>query len=242
MRATRSDAMKNPDGSPVLDPNGQPVDERVTHTWAVQCSRSLLRRSSIIPGDCVQTGTVNEPLINPLRLDHGKLTIQRNGTFVYEPDPGVAGTDTFSYLPTLAGAPAAVGGPTWGNVTLTVRDRPPPSQTHAFDDTVTGTEDTPLSISPFVLRANDQLAARIKYVYVPFTSPTQEALFRTLHGRINLSYSGGSGLQDVSGITYTPDPNYHGLDWFNYIAEDIGGTDAAPARCCSTSRRSPIPR
>ena len=153
------DTMKNPDGSPVLDPNGQPVDERVTHTWAVQCSRKVLTTGIDSPaGDCVQTRTVNEPLINPLRLDHGKLTIQRNGTFVYEPDPGWRGTDTFSYLPTLAGAPAAVGGPTWGNASLTVRDRPPPSQTHAFDDTVTGTEDTPLSISPFELRANDQFA------------------------------------------------------------------------------------
>ncbi len=210
VRATTTDPILNPDGSPVVDPSGQPVYERVTHNWGFDCC---------------------EGLTNPLRIDHGKLTILPNGTFTYEPDPGWRGTDTFSYLPSKSGPPPTAGGPTWGNVTLTVQDTPPPSQTHAFDDTVTGTEDTPLSISPFELRANDQLAARIKYVYAPFATATQEFSFRTLHGRINLSYSGGSAtVNEVSGITYTPDLNYHGLDWFNYIAEDIGGTDAAPAR------------
>jgi VCBS repeat-containing protein len=130
---------------------------------------------------------------------HGTLNFGSNGSFTYTPTSGYNGPDSFTY--TAAGP---IGGNYVATVAITVGtcgSCEPVARSGYFNFT---SEDEPfISPTPGMLR-NDTTATG--------NAPTAEVLSPPAHGTLNFSTSGG--------YTYTPDANYHGLDWFTYRAVD----------------------
>jgi len=158
-----------------------------------------------------------------LPLDGGAVTPTDDfGGFRFAPTPGFVGTTTFyysttdlndvgTYFDTASNAYDA-------KVTVNIIAPPPPSGFFtpvALDDSFATDEDTPLSITPSSLLANDPGATFIGRI------ATQPA-----HGSLSLDtcttqeFSAGMCiiLDEIQAITYTPQPNFHGLDSFRYEA------------------------
>lgn len=127
------------------------------------------------------------------------------GGFVYVPNPGFEGADTFSYK--------ASDGQLSGNtaiVTIIVRhtNLAPVANPIGWSTA----QDVPLKIPGPGVLSND-------------TDPEKDALTailatKTTHGSITLSSSGG--------FKYIPDPGYSGSDSFTYVASD-GSLSSSPA-------------
>ena len=135
--------------------------------------------------------------------DHGSVSIEGSG-LMYVPDPGFNGSDAFSYV-----VSDGQGGTDTGTVALAVamvNDAP-----EAQDDAGTTEEDTPVVIP---VLANDSDPDGDALLVQSVTQPD--------HGTVT---------NDMTDVTYTPDPNFHGSDTFSYIVSDgQGGTDMATVR------------
>jgi len=127
--------------------------------------------------------------------DHG--TVSNNGSDVtYSPDPDFHGEDTFTYT-----ASDGNGGTSTATVTVTVAEVNDPP--FARDDQADTDEDTPISID--VLRNDGD----------PDGDPLSiEAVTQPDHGTV---------VNNGSDVTYTPDPDFHGVDTFTYAACDGNG-------------------
>jgi VCBS repeat-containing protein len=148
------------------------------------------------------TDTEGDDLSAVLESDaaHGHVTLNSDGSFAYTPDDNFAGTDEFTYRADdgqLLGDPATVT-----LVVAAVNHAPT-----ARDDAAESREDTPLTIPVADLLANDddQDGDRLQVLIVVSAEPA--------HGKLSV---GGSGDR----VVYTPDPNYHGTDSFEYRASD----------------------
>jgi VCBS repeat-containing protein len=132
--------------------------------------------------------------------NHGAVTLSSDGHFVYTPDAGWFGTDTFSYLLDNGKATSNVA-----TVTLTVV-----KVNHA-----------PTS-GDFTVALNEDGDARIDLLSHA-TDPDGDALTAhivdgPLHGSI-VTNSDGT-------LSYVPAPGFNGTDMFTYVAND-GTTDSA---------------
>lgn len=130
------------------------------------------------------------------RAGHGNVVLNTDGTFTYTPDADYSGSDSFSY--TLSDGADTSTGTVYISVTPT--NDPPTAQ----DDSFPASEDS--AVSGNVLDNDtdpdgDGLSAILK------TDPS--------HG--NLVWNGDGTF------TYTPDPNFNGIDTFTYQAQDPGG-------------------
>lgn len=135
---------------------------------------------------------------------NGLLALTPNGSFVYMPNRGFVGPDTFIYQAQDAGGELSAP----GTVTIDVvqPNRPPV----AADDDVAATEDVTLT-GPSVL-ANDT---------DPDGDPlTAELVSGPANGTVTLNADGT--------FTYVPAPNYHGSDSFTYRVSD-GQETSAPS-------------
>ncbi|GAB5389663.1 MAG: hypothetical protein Alpg2KO_26310 [Alphaproteobacteria bacterium] len=135
--------------------------------------------------------------------DHGDVRIDSSGTFAYIPDADFFGTDTFQYQVSDGGITST------GTVTMVVRgvnDAPV-----AFDDLLTGTEDTRLQAN---VLDNDE---------DPDTNQTLTVslLEDVSHGTLLLTADGR--------VFYDPDANYSGMDRFTYQITDGFTTSSADA-------------
>ena len=134
---------------------------------------------------------------------NGTVVLDVSGNVVYTPDPDFSGTDTFTYQvcdPGLACDTATV------TVTVTPVNDPPV----AVDDTATTVEDTPVDV---VVLAND-------------SDPEGDPL--TVTSIVTVPANGTAVINGDGTITYTPDPNFSGVDAFQYeISDGNGGTDTA---------------
>ncbi|MCG8427845.1 MAG: retention module-containing protein, partial [Chromatiales bacterium] len=141
-------------------------------------------------------------VISNTQPTNGTLTISGNGQFLYTPNPGFSGTDTFTYTITDGN-----GGQDTALVTVnvaSVNDGP-----DAINDSATTNEDTPVTIS---VLTND-------------TDPEGDPL--TVIG-VSSPSNGSVVLNPDGTITYTPDPDFNGIDTFTYtITDGDGGTDTA---------------
>ena len=149
----------------------------------------------------------------PLRTPHGVLTMNLDGTFVFQPDAGFRGTEQVGYWISTepASSPHTL-------LELEVRDPLPQQQPLARDDLLNAEEDTPLTISASQLLANDRDSSYVPYAYDPTTVATREFTFDTPHGEVSVAYAGSLPNQYVGTMTYTPDPDYHGPDHFLYTS------------------------
>jgi outer membrane protein OmpA-like peptidoglycan-associated protein len=127
--------------------------------------------------------------------EHGTVTVS-GGIVTYTPDPDYHGPDTFSYTVTDADGQTATA-------TVTVDVTSVSDTPAAVADTVTATEDAP---STLPVLGNDTGLGDGPIV-VTATDPA--------HGTVVVN---GDGT-----ITYTPDPDYHGPDSFEYTVTDADG-------------------
>lgn len=175
---------------PFAEDDAYSVDENQTLTID---PAGVLANDSDIDGDSLTAEIVTGPT-------NGTLTLAADGSFVYTPNPGFAGTDTFTYA-AFDGTDAATA-----VVTITVNDviQPPTANGDAYNTA----EDTPLNINAaWGVLAND-------------FDPQGETLTATIvtppqHGTLTLNADGS--------FAYTPDADYHGPDSFVYRATNASG-------------------
>ncbi len=135
---------------------------------------------------------------------NGTLTLNPDGTFEYIPNPDFSGVDTFVYE---VCDDAAFPECSTALVTITfnaVNDAPVPADDVAVPDAI---EDTPYNGSTVLANDFDADAGDLLTVITtPIVSP--------VHGGLTLNSDGT--------YTYTPQPNYFGLDAFTYRVCDNG--------------------
>jgi VCBS repeat-containing protein len=124
---------------------------------------------------------------------HGSLSLSSDGSFIYTPDPNFFGTDTFMYYANDGQSDSSAATVT---ITVTPVNDPPV----AVDDAYVTDEDTTLDAYPGV-RANDYDVDLYDYV-------TSRVVNGPAHGTLNFFLEGV--------FTYTPDPDWFGIDQFTY--------------------------
>lgn len=132
----------------------------------------------------------------------GAVAVNLDGSFTYTPPhPDWNGTDTFSYTITD-------GNGNFDTATVTVTVNPVNDDPVANDDAATTDEDTPVTID---VLAND--------TDVDGDTLTVDSVTQGAHGAV---------ANNGTDVTYTPDPNWNGVDTFTYTVSDgNGGTDTA---------------
>ena len=131
---------------------------------------------------------------------HGGLVILLDGSFVYTPDAGFTGTDTFTY--TISDA---FDQTTTATVTITVE---PPLAPEAIDDVASTPYETPITVDAPGALGNDSGTG------ITLTSYTQPG-----HGSVVANADGS--------FTYTPDAGFAGEDTFDYVIADEVGQSAS---------------
>ncbi|MHA2211272.1 MAG: Ig-like domain-containing protein, partial [Candidatus Thorarchaeota archaeon] len=133
---------------------------------------------------------------------HGTLDFNVDGSFTYTPDPDWHGIDTFVYQ--------ALDGMLLDTATVTITVIPANKPPVAIDDFYTTNEDVVLNID------------MVNGVLANDTDENGDALTAILvsgpsHGLLVLNPDGS--------FTYTPDPDWHGVDSFDYEVSDGELTD-----------------
>jgi VCBS repeat-containing protein len=153
-------------------------------------ARGVLANDSDADGDALTAQALTEPT-------HGVLVFQSDGSFVYTPEAGYEGPDTFTYK-----AKDAVGDSDAVTVTITVA--PPNATPVAADDSYDVAANVSMTrVAPGVL-ANDHDADADALSALLVAEP--------VHGSVTLNTDGS--------FTYSPDHGFAGLDSFTYQATD----------------------
>ncbi|WP_144053173.1 tandem-95 repeat protein, partial [Xenococcus sp. PCC 7305] len=185
----------------VTEVNDAPVinDDSLTTDEDIPVNIVAIANDIDIDGNLNPTSTtVVSPATNGTVVNNG------DGTFTYIPNPNYNGFDSFTYQITDAGGLTDIA--TVGITVNSVNDFP-----IANDENVTTDEDVPVNIAAI---AND---IDVDGNLVP-TSAT--IIAQATNGTV---VNNGDGT-----FTYTPNPDYNGLDSFAYQISDAGGlTDIA---------------
>ncbi len=137
------------------------------------------------------------------RPAHGTLTLEADGSFVYEPDANYFGDDTFTYKANDRTVDSDAA-------TVTITVNPVNDPPNAVDDDATTDEDKDLVVD---VLDNDEIA--------PDTGETLtiQSVQDARHSMVSI---------DDGKVLYKPDANYYGDDSFTYtISDGNGGTDTA---------------
>lgn len=145
----------------------------------------------------------NDPLTitDVTQPENGTVTFTTTGVS-YAPDETFAGTDSFTY--TVSDGTTTTVGTVTVTVTPVIVVNAPPT---AVDDNVSTAEDTTINID---ITAND-------------TDPEDDPL------QLTAVSSAGNGTVAINGatVTYTPNPDWHGIDTFTYTISDGEHEDTA---------------
>jgi len=128
---------------------------------------------------------------------HGDLTMNADGSFVYSPDAGYAGPDSFTYLADDGSLDSNVA--TVAITVIATNETPA-----AVNDSAATAEDAVLTVSAPGVLGNDTDADANPLTAIVVSGPA--------HGALTLNANGG--------FTYTPAANYNGPDSFTYKAND----------------------
>ena len=126
------------------------------------------------------------------------------GVFLYRPDPGFSGTDTFTYVANdglLDSPPATV------SITVNAANRPPVANNDAYSVS----QGVSLDVSSPGLLVNDTDADGDQLTAVVSSLPND----------------GGVTVNPDGSFTYTPDPSFTGTDSFTYTVNDGAAQSAA---------------
>src|SRR3990172_614711 len=148
------------------------------------------------------TDPENDPLtVSAVGLpSHGTATLNPDETVTYPPDPGFTGSDAFTY--TIRDPAGLID-----TATVTVNVGAGNTAPNAVDDTATTLRNTPVTIA---VLGNDTDLQNDTLTVVDVGVP-------------------GNGVATTNGttVTYTPTPNFTGVDQFTYIVSDGDLTDTA---------------
>ncbi|NTU57871.1 MAG: tandem-95 repeat protein, partial [Chlorobiaceae bacterium] len=127
---------------------------------------------------------------------HGTVTVNADGSLVYNPDPNYNGTDTFTYTVSdgLLTSTATV------TVTITAVNDAPVVQNESYSTS----EDTALTVPASGVLSNDS--------DIEGSSLTVTTYGAASHGTVTVNADGR--------LVYIPDPNYNGTDTFTYTVSD----------------------
>jgi hypothetical protein len=177
-----------------VSPPAPPVANNDSYSTPFQTTLNV-SGSGVLTND-TGTGTLTTTLIgNPT---HGTLTLNANGSFVYTPNSGWAGADTFSYSAVDSFSQVSPS----ATVTITTLNPPAPV---ANTDSYTTAYQTTLNISAPGVLINDTGTGTLTTALV--TGPT--------HGTLTFNSDGS--------FIYTPNAGYVGADSFTYSAHDTFG-------------------
>ncbi|GAA6142841.1 Ig-like domain-containing protein [Hydrogenophaga sp. 5NK40-0174] len=132
----------------------------------------------------------------------GSITIASDGSYTYTPPTNFNGTDSVSYTVT-DGTDSDTG-------TLTISVGPANDPPNALDDTAATDEDTPLS-STISLLAND-------------TDVDGDGL-TAVAGTFATAQGGSITITNDGHYTYTPPPDFNGIDTVDYTVTDSAASD-----------------
>ncbi|MCA9962114.1 MAG: tandem-95 repeat protein, partial [Anaerolineales bacterium] len=150
---------------------------------------SVLDNDTTVLEDVVLTAVLDTGPLN------GNLTLNANGTFIYQPRANFNGTDTFSYV-TRTGDEVSL--PAQVILTVAAINDPPEAVADRFDMD----ENTTLDTTPISVLGNDIDVER-----------------GTLTALLNRGTENGSLTLNGDGtFIYTPNPNFFGSDTFTYFA------------------------
>jgi VCBS repeat-containing protein len=170
--------------------------------FVVNTANGVLSNDRDVNGDAF-TASLDTDALN------GSVTLDSDGSFTYTPNKDFNGTDTFTYTAndgTANSAPATV--------TITVAPVDEPNRAPvAVDDFYDVDEDSELVVGEPGIDGNDTDADGDAIGVARTTNPQ--------HGTIEI-YGDGT-------FTYTPDPNYNGIDSFTYYATDGKDQSETPA-------------
>jgi VCBS repeat-containing protein len=188
-----------------VDPqNDAPVAQADTYTIAEDgkltvAAAGVLANDTDVDGDTLTAALVDGP-------DHGKLVLSPDGSFVYTPDANFNGTDSFTYQ---ASDGTAASEPVTVTLNVTPVNDPPVAEDDSYDLGQGGSLVVPARAG---VLANDTDIDGGPLTVTVASGPA--------HGELSLNADGS--------FTYTPDPNYDGIDSFTYTVSDgLGGTDTA---------------
>lgn len=174
---------------PVARQDAYALDEGTSIT--VDAAMGILANDTDADGDMLEMALANPPV-------NGTLVLEADGSFTYTPNPGFAGTDTFSY--TLTDGTATVN----GTARFTVRDLDSPST--AGDDTYVGLEDRVLTVDATRgLLGNDS---------------APDGGLRAIATTAQTTGGGTAVIATDGSFVYTPAPNFFGTDTFSYTIRD----------------------
>lgn len=165
-------------------------------------------------GNLLADEYVNDPdgdslsvVLNGTKPEHGTVTLLEDGTYIYTPDAGYVGEDSFTYEVTDGQLDGELVNPVvvTGTATITIGNNPPTPK----DDTATTRTSEPVTGN--VLK-ND-------------TDPDNDSLSVVLNG--TAPEHGTLKLNADGSFTYTSDDDFVGEDKFTYILTD-GAIDAEP--------------
>ena len=158
--------------------------------------------------DLTVTMVNGQPITSPIVTDNGTVTILPDGSYVYEPNPGATGVDSFTYTVTDEG-----GNEVEAIVTIEIRDPEAADGTApiANDDTASGFVDSPIQGD---LLANDG-------------DPGGNPL--TINTTPTVDPANGTVVINPDGtFEYIPDAGFVGTDSFEYeICNAAGACDTA---------------
>jgi hypothetical protein len=183
--------------NPVNDPPVAIADSlnAVSNTPITYTAAQLLGNDTDVDGDVLTIGSVASG-------SGGTVVLNANGTVTFTPTAGFAGNASFSYTAkdaSLSSAPATV--------TVRVNDVPV-----AAADTVSATEDTPVTYSAGSLLGNDTDVVGNPLAITGVASGT-----------------GGTAVLNADGsVTFTPFANFNGPGSFSYTVSD-GSLVSSPA-------------
>ena len=139
---------------------------------------------------------------------NGMVVIQSDGSFVYTPNDGFVGTDTFRYLVQDDTTPPLSG---IGTVTITVTEDTGNTAPIGVNDSFNALEDITLVIDAPGVLANDTDADDDALSAFIVTQPA--------NGMVTLDRTGA--------LTYVPDADFNGTDTFTYRTTDGALSDTA---------------
>ncbi|EKQ69168.1 pre-peptidase C family protein [Leptolyngbyaceae cyanobacterium JSC-12] len=161
------------------------------------------------PGILANDTDIDSPSLTAILVSttaFGNLTLNPNGSFTYQPNPGFVGTDSFTYRAN-DGSLNSANTATVSLVVTTAANIAPIANT----DTFTTQEDTPLTVGNVLANDTDpdnNLPLTASIVAAPTNA---------------LSFT----LRPDGSFSYLPALNFNGIDTFTYIATDsIGGNSS----------------
>ncbi len=175
--------------------NDKPVanDDAITTVEETPVTITVLANDSDVEGGLNNPTVISQPA-------NGAVVVNADGTITYTPDNGFNGVDTFIYavcdtsLPSLCDTAVVI-------VTVNPQNDAP----LATDDNIITAEDSPITIN--VLANDSDPEGNI--------DPNPSVIDNPENGTVTVNADGT--------ITYTPNPDYNGLDSFTYVICDSAG-------------------